>query len=248
MSQHENDETDNESIDEFAELSRPAFEEKQRKTKADREAEKQQKMQEKIAKREQKEMLKQAAAEEKAAKKAAKQKPSVVEQEPEQVYLGDIDGEQENETEILGRDKRTLLAKIGQFKELFENDNPKIKKFKVKKNASVEELQNTITELECIIEIDSCNTFMVDSILQCITLIEGVSANTRNYNVSGLTSLLRANKEFHRLTKLLFIKYGCFTSCPPEAQLLLLVATTAYICKSKNTNKEQINNFLNMPV
>jgi hypothetical protein len=204
-------------------------------------------MQEKIAKREQKEMLRQAAAEERAAKKAAKQqKPSVIdEQEPE--HLGDIDGEQENETEILGRDRRTLMAKISQFRELFD-DNPKIKKFKVKKNPTVEDLQNVIAEMEVIVDIDACGGFMLDSIVQVIKMIEGVTANTKHYNVTGLADLLKANREFHRLMKLLFIKYGVFSQVPPEMQLTLLVATTAYICKSKNTNKEQINNFLNMPV
>ena len=249
MSEHEDE---NESIDEFADLSRSAFEEKQKKSKEEKHAEKERILQEKQQKKQQREMLKQAAAEERIAKKMAKQdkKQQPVEQFEQDLGEFEIepaDREPEQDGEIMGRDKRVLIAKIQQFKELFD-DNAKVRKFKIKKNASVEELENIIAELNVIVDIDACGGFMMDSILQCIKLIEGVSANSKNFNVQGLSDILKSNKEFHRLTKMLFIKYNCFSQVPPELQLVLLVAVSAHICRTKNQNKENINHFLNQPV
>ena len=63
-----------------------------------------------------------------------------------------------------------------------------------------------------------------------------------------MADILKSNKDFSRLMKQLFVKYGCYSSVPPEMQLFLLVTTTAYICKTKNQNKEQITQFLNTPI
>ena len=76
-------------------------------------------------------------------------------------------------SEILGRDKRILLTKIRQYKSLFPDT---FKTFKIKANANVQELQTYLDEMDSIVECDSVEQFLLDSILQSIKLIEGISS------------------------------------------------------------------------
>ena len=144
-----------------------------------------------------------------------------------------------NGSEILGRDKRILLTKIRQYKSLFPET---FKTFKIKANANVQELQTYLDEMDSIVECDSVEQFLLDSILQRMKLIEGVSSYTK-YDVQGLADLLKANKQFHQMSKQLFIKYGVFKAVPIEGQMLMLVATSAYICNSKNRRKGELESY-----
>ena len=87
--------------------------------------------------------------------------------------------------------------------------------------------------------------FITDSILQSIKLIEIPTSRTKNYNISGLSDVLRSNKQFHQLCKKLYLKYGCFEKIPEEYQLFILVITTAWICRNKNLNKDSLEAYLN---
>ena len=60
--------------------------------------------------------------------------------------------------------------------------------------------------------------------------------------------MLKANKQFHQLCKKLFLKYGCFDAVPAEYQLVLLVTTTAYVCKNKNAGRNELEAYLNEPI
>lgn len=146
-------------------------------------------------------------------------------------------------SELLGRDRRKLIAKLNQYKNLFKSE---LKGFKVKRGASLSELQQAIEEADSIVETSSVGGFINDSILSCIKLIEGVSTRTP-YNVSGMSEMLRSNPQFTSLMKQMYLKYEVFSRIPPETQIIMLVATTAYICKAKNSNKAQYNDFLNQP-
>ena len=148
-------------------------------------------------------------------------------------------------TECLGRDKREMIAKINQYKNLFPDE---LKKFKCKKGASTEELKVYLEEMECIVDTSSIENFLNDSILQCIQLVEGVSSYSSKYNIQGCADLLKGNKQFHSLCKQLYIKYKVFSAIPIEFQMLMMVATTAYICKSKNQNKIVLDSYLNEPL
>ena len=150
----------------------------------------------------------------------------------------------QNGSEILGREKRILLTKIRQYKSLFPDT---FKTFKIKANASAQELQTYLDEMDSIVECDSVEQFLLDSILQCIKLIEGVSSYTK-YDIQGLADLLKANKQFHQLSKQLFIKYKVFNAVPPELQMVMLVSTTAYIVNSKNKRKGELESYLNQPL
>ncbi len=142
----------------------------------------------------------------------------------------------QNGSELLGRDKRVLLTKIRQYKSLFPDT---FKTFKIKVNANTQELQNYLDEMDSIVECDNVEQFLLDSILQCIKLLEGVSSYTK-YDIQGLADLLKQNKQFHQLAKQLFIKYKVFNAIPIESQMLMLVATSAYICNSKNKRRGEI--------
>jgi len=143
---------------------------------------------------------------------------------------------------INGREKNLLLKKVKQYKNLFPNE---LKKFKIKVNATENELKNYLEEMEILVELDSVDDFLTDSILSSIKIIENVSATTKNYNISGLSDLLKSNKQFHTLCKQLYIKYGCYSSIPPEYQMLFLISTSMYICRNKNIKKNELNSFLN---
>ena len=148
-------------------------------------------------------------------------------------------------TEIIGKDKRELIARLNQYKNLFPEE---LKNFKVKKNANTTELQNYLNEAEAIVDTSSVENFMTDSILQCIRIAEGVSAYSNKYDIQGCADLLKSNKQFHSLCKQCYVKYKIFSAVPPEMQLIMLVATTCYISNHKNRNKGNIEDFLNREI
>jgi hypothetical protein len=145
---------------------------------------------------------------------------------------------------ILGQERRVLLSKIQQYKNLFPDE---LKKFKIKKNCSTHDLQLYLQEMEVIVNTDSVEQFLTDSIIQCIKLTEGISSYTK-YDISGCADMLKGNKQFHTLCKQLYIKYKVFSNIPPEYSIVILVATTAYICKTKNTRKKDLEVFLNAKI
>jgi hypothetical protein len=147
-------------------------------------------------------------------------------------------------TPILGKDRRILTSKIQQYKNLF----PEILgKFKLKKNPTVGDLQEVLDEMEVMVNCSSVEDFLNDSILQCLKMIEGASSYTR-YDVSGMSDLLRQNKQFHQLSKMLYIKYKVFSNIPPEYQMVMLMATTAYVCVEKNKRKASLEEYLNTAI
>ena len=113
-----------------------------------------------------------------------------------------------NPTEILGLDKRQMINKILEYKALFPSQ---LKTFKIKKNPTLEELDMALQEMEAIVQTDSVEGFITDSILQCIQMIEGVSARTK-YNITGMSDMLKQNPQFNSLCKVLYIKHKVFSS------------------------------------
>ena len=150
----------------------------------------------------------------------------------------------ENGTKLQGKQILILNKKIQQYKLMFKDE---LKSFKVKKNANEEELNSALLEMQTIVELGSIDAFMMDSVLQIIKVIESGSSITQ-YDLSGLSVLLNQNKEFSRLIRLLFLKYGCFASIPAEFSLILLIGTSSMICVNKNKNKKKIDSFLDEPI
>ena len=140
-------------------------------------------------------------------------------------------------TQIKGRDHILLTSKIKQFKLLFPEV---LKTFKIKKNATTQELKAYIAEMEIIVEIGTLEEFITDSILQSLLLIEGVSSYT-DYNISGMSQMLQTNKQFTQLSKQLYMKYNVFSKVPVEMQMIFLISTTAFVCKIKNDKRSELN-------
>lgn len=147
-------------------------------------------------------------------------------------------------TPILGKERILLLKKVSQYKSLFPTE---LKTFKIKKNPTVLELKDALNEMEVLVETGGMDEFMMSSVLSCMRLVEGASSATP-YDIRGCADMLKNNKEFNKLAKVLFIKYGVFSKIPPEMQMVLLVSTTAYMCCNKNQAKGSMNDYLNTPM
>ena len=145
-------------------------------------------------------------------------------------------------TEIMGKDKILLLRKAKQYKTLFPSE---LKTFKLKKNPSVKDLADAISEMEVMVETGGVNEFLEDSVIQCIKVLENVSAVSPTYDVRGMSLMLQHNPQFKKLSKILFVKYNIYQNIPPEFQMLMLVGTSAMLANNKNRGKDQINAYLN---
>ena len=150
----------------------------------------------------------------------------------------------EKGTELLGSERRILLSKIQQYKNLFPDE---LKKFKIKKNCSTQDLTLYLEEMETIVNCGSVEQFLTDSIIQCIKLSEGISTYTR-HDITGCADMLKSNKQFHTLCKQLYIKYKVFSNIPPEWSIIILISTTAYMCKVKNSKKKELEVYLNTKI
>jgi len=145
----------------------------------------------------------------------------------------------EKGSELYGKDKLQIISKINQYKLLFP-EIKQLKDLKIKSNCSIEELYKYLNECEALVETDTLESFLTDSVVSAIKMVENVSVRTR-YNISGLSALLRKNPQFTKLSKQLYLKYKVFSAVPVEFQMLMLVSTTAWICLEKNKNSSDYN-------
>ena len=141
-------------------------------------------------------------------------------------------------TPILGKPYREALARIKQYKQLFKNE---LKGLKVKKNATVRDLENYITEIEAILDTSSAEAYANDAIFHILNVVEATSSNFKQYNLTGLSAVLKNNIQFNQLVKVLCAKYSVFNSTPPEALLALTLASSIYIVVHENRLKEELN-------
>ena len=102
--------------------------------------------------------------------------------------------------------------------------------------------------MDDIISTGQVDNFIMDSIFQSLKVIEGVSSNFKNYNLTGLSDILKGNPQFLKLCKQLSVKYGVFSKTSPEIQLLFIVMVSSYICTVKNKQKDEINKMLSQSV
>ena len=138
-----------------------------------------------------------------------------------------------------------LLIKIKRYRELFKDET---KSFKMKKGASIEQLNEYIKELEILSECGGMASFFNDMILESIKGVEHISTYTSDYNLTGLSILLKSNKKFNTLCKQLQLKYNLFVNVPPEIQLVLIISTTAVLCVNKNKHKQELDAYLDEPI
>jgi len=136
----------------------------------------------------------------------------------------------DNPTELIGKEKIILQNKVTQYKNMFKQE---LKSFKIRKNATIDELKASLLEMEALVNVNGINEFITDSILNIIRMTEGISSRT-NYDISGCADMLKSNPQFLKLCQLLYIKYKIYSEIPPEFQLIMIVGTTSYFCMIKN--------------
>ena len=142
------------------------------------------------------------------------------------------------ELEILGKDRRVLIAKIQMYKTMFKEELKKTK-IRIKPTATLVELKAILDELEAIVSIQGMEQFCLDVIYGAIGMLEGATTRLQNYDITGLQECLKANEQFSKLCRLLFIKYQSFSNVPPEAQLVCIVLVSSVACMRVNQAKKQ---------
>ena len=98
-----------------------------------------------------------------------------------------------------------------------------------------------------MIEINSVDVFVLDSILSCRKMVENFTVES-DYDITGLSILLKSNPQFFSLSKQLFIRYNIFSNVPIEYQIMMCIVSTSYLCMMKNKGKASINSYLNEPL
>ena len=84
----------------------------------------------------------------------------------------------------------------------------------------------------------------MDSLYTAMSYIEPITSKTK-FNVSGLTLILKSNKDFNCLCKQMMLKYGCVSSSISiEYQTLLIIISSVYITIIKNSNSQSIEKYL----
>ena len=230
--------TKSDDNDDFlADLSNDKFVSKKEVELSDKERKKRDKEQEQYDKKQARLFRKQEADEKRAEKLKVKQekqalKEAVLDDKPSYNSSLFVDSEG---TQILGREKLELIAKINQYKLLFP-DNKQIQHLKIKKGATIDELVLYLAECDAYISTSTVDKFVTDAILQTIKIGELVSCQTR-YNLTGLSDMLKKNLQFNSLCRQLYLKYKVFSNIPPENQLALIVVTSAWVCVQANKNQ-----------
>ena len=151
--------------------------------------------------------------------------------------------ESEDYTEIYGS-KLEQINTINKYKLLFPNE---LENFTYNKKASAEQLAIIIEEIKTIVELQTVDSFLTNSIYDAILMIEPYSKPTK-YDISGISASLRVNPNVDKLLKQIILKYNFCGNTSPELQLLIIVVTTGYMTIQKNSNKESINKYLDQKI
>ena len=151
--------------------------------------------------------------------------------------------ESENYTEIYGS-KLEQINTINKYKLLFPTE---LENFTYNKKSNSEQLAIIIEEIKTIVELQTVDSFLTNSIYDAILMIEPYSKPTK-YDISGISMALRVNPNVDKLLKQIILKYNFCGNTSPELQLLIIVVTTGYMTIQKNSNKESINKYLDQKI
>ena len=148
-------------------------------------------------------------------------------------------------TPILGNQKRQLLQKIREYRLLFPDE---LGDFKVKNNATEEELNDAINEMDSIVNTSMVDRMLREGLLLGITTVEQISTRFPLLDITGTRDALAQNPEFTKLCKILWIKHGFCQQLTPESRMLLLVTSTAVVCNAENRKRHQLERLLDRPL
>ena len=151
--------------------------------------------------------------------------------------------ESENYTEIYGS-KLEQINTINKYKLLFPTE---LADFTYNKKSNSEQLAIIIEEIKTIVELQTVDSFLTNSIYDAILMIEPYSKPTK-YDISGISASLRVNPNVDKLLKQIILKYNFCGNTSPELQLLIIVVTTGYMTIQKNNNKDSINKYLDQKI
>ena len=152
----------------------------------------------------------------------------------------------EGDVELMGRERLELIKRITQYKSVFKTE---LKSIRVpKKNITVEKLNAILDECEALLDLSGVENFVLDGIYQAIKLVEGVSAMTTRFNVSGLSDLLKKDPNFNSLARRLMVRYGSFSQVSPEYQITFIIVVSSYMMMQKNSQKKSFDAFLDQPI
>ena len=142
-----------------------------------------------------------------------------------------------NKTPLLGKTKRQLTARIRSYKQLFKEE---LKSFRVKKNATEEELEKYLEEIDSILSTSKIDAFISEWIYYVLQMLEVTSQRFPNYNLKGITEALKNNVQFNELMKILSIKYGVFNNMPPEIQMAFIIIGTGFLTITNNKREREL--------
>ena len=148
-------------------------------------------------------------------------------------------------TEIIGKTRRSLLNKINKYKKTYKTQ---LSDYKIMKNASEIELQEHIKNMENILDSSEVDNFINDSIFHCIKMIEPLTCNSKIYNITGLSTMLKLNPQFLNLVNRLILKYNLFSNTPIEYQFIMCISTSVYLTIQMNKSKPAMEEFLNQKI
>lgn len=146
-------------------------------------------------------------------------------------------------TPIYGKTKLVLIRRLQEYKRLF----PQLATFHYSNDQDEDELQAVLNEFQSIIQINNQDDFIEETIFQSIRMCEGFSTKTK-YDISGLSIILKHNKGFTDILKILHLKYSSYLNIPPEAQACLIISCSIAIVLQKNQNKSSRDSYLNEPI
>jgi hypothetical protein len=148
-------------------------------------------------------------------------------------------------TPIKGMTKLQLERQIVQMRELFPLE---LANFKMKKGEDLSEdyLKKCVEEMDAIVSCSSADNFLLDSVVSCIRGVEAASSFT-SFDITGLADMLKENKQFEKLSKQLFVRYNVFGTVSPEYQMIILVSTSAWVCRTRNQSKRKVAEMIEAP-
>ena len=149
-----------------------------------------------------------------------KSKASKVQSDPQ--AFGDMFvNNKKDATPILGADRRALLTRISQYKICFEE----CAKIKIPANASDDDLNAILEECGVCVSLSVAEKMLGEALLGGIEISETIVSPV--FDVRGTAAKLRQNPHYNKTVTQLWIKYGCFSSLPPEYALGIIVISTA---------------------
>lgn len=141
-------------------------------------------------------------------------------------------------TPIYGEKRLSLLGQINRYIAEYPDI---LKNYKIDKNASEDELNEHIKQINIMIQENESNfnQFLTDGILIIFEQLEKKFEDT-SFDFTNTSKMLRDDENFHKLMKRLYCKYSVFHYVNEETQLGMIVLSTMMINIHINKHKKKM--------